>query len=213
MEIESTDDDLWDAECGLDVTAFRMYRTNAQLIQACVALGYLGPERKTLDPCVGKGVFWKHFKPNDFTTHDLKLDGVDVRALPYREDTFDAVVFDGPYKLNGTPTPTVGGVDERYGVDVPATWQDRMQLIRDGMTECHRVLRPGGYLLVKCQDQVCSGKVRWQGYEFTYHGVTDLGLELVDELYKYSKGGRPQPEGRGQVHARRNYSTMLVFVK
>jgi ubiquinone/menaquinone biosynthesis C-methylase UbiE len=83
-----------------------------------------------------------------------------------------------------------------------------MRLCRDGITEAVRVLRPGGHLLVKCQDQVCSGKVRWQSIDFSMHGI-GLGLQLVDRLELVSY--RPQPAGRRQVHARRNHSTMLVL--
>ena len=88
--------------------------------------------------------------------------------------------------------------------------QDRMRLCIDGITECHRVLKPGGHLLVKCQDQVCSGHVRWQTIEFAGHAV-ELGSRLVDQLHLPSY--RPQPAGRRQIHARRNYSTLLVLRK
>ena len=119
----------------------------------------------------------------------------------------DAVVFDPPYKLNGNPSDT-GGMDERYGVHVYTDWRDRMQLCRDGITECARVYNGTGYLLVKCQDQVSSGKVRWQTIEFANHAATlDLGLVDLLDLLSY----RPQPAGRRQVHARRNSSTLLVF--
>ena len=36
-----------------------------------------------------------------------------------------------------------------------------------------------------------------------------LGLELVDVLHV--QGYRKQPPGRRQIHARRDYSTALVF--
>jgi hypothetical protein len=91
-------------------------------------------------------------------------------------------------------------------VGVP--WQDRMQLCRDGITECVRVLRFKGFLLVKCQDQVCSAQVRWQTHDFAAHAES-LGCRLVDALYLTSY--RAQPEGRSQQHARRNYSTLLVL--
>lgn len=78
------------------------------------------------------------------------------------------------------------------------------------LTDTDVVLKPGGMLLVKCQDQVCSGKVRWQTIEFAGHAV-ELGSRLVDQLHLPSY--RPQPAGRRQIHARRNYSTLLVLRK
>lgn len=112
------------------------------------------------------------------------------------------------YFTGNSGTPASGEFDERYGVDVISTWQERHELIRAGITECARVLRAGGMFLLKCQDQVCSGHVRWQTDEFTRHAES-LGLVKVDRFDLI--GGRPQPEGRRQVHARRNTSTLLVF--
>ena len=188
-----------------DVKAATPWRTNADLIVSCRTLGYLRDDWVTLDPTYGRGTFWNLWRPKNLRWHDLKLDGVDFRQLPYPDHLFEAITFDPPYKLNGTPT---AAVDERYGVDAYASREDRHDLIRAGMKECHRVLHPGGSLLVKCQDQVNGGRVRWQTIEFANYGV-ELGLELVDMLHML--GGRPQPAGRRQEHARRNYSTMLVF--
>ena len=196
------------------VLAADSYPSNAELIVACRDLGYLRDEWYTLDPTYGRGTFWREWRPLRLSVHDIDPDkvpggeSIDFTNMGlYPDDFFDAVVFDGPYKLNGTPD---GGVDERYGVHEPTRWQDRMELIRDGITECVRVLKPGGFLLVKCQDQVCSGKVRWQTRSFADH-AEDLGCRLVDMLHKI--GGRPQPAGRRQVHARHNYSTMLILQK
>lgn len=187
------------------------WRTNGELIAACAELGYL--TGRVLDPTYGQGTWWSHYCPDRLDASDLDPDksptgvGVDFTDLPWLAGTFDAVAFDPPYKLNGTPDPAV---DHRYGVDVPASWKERHRLIRQGISEAARVLLPGGYLLLKCQDQVCSGKVRWQTHEFTNHAA-DVGLELVDRFDMLSY--RAQPAGRRQVHARRNSSTLLVFQK
>lgn len=189
------------------VLAFTPWETNAHMIVDVVALGYLRDTDLILDPTYGRGGWWKLWEPAGLVFHDLKLDGVDFRDLPYATGVFDAVAFDPPYKLNGTPTAEV---DERYGVDVVKTWQERHVLIAEGMVECARVLKKGGYLLLKCQDQVSSGHVRWQTDIFTRVGIGH-GLTKVDRLDML--GGRAQPDGRRQVHARRNASQLLVFVK
>lgn len=192
------------------VMAIDKWETNAHLIADCARLGYLRKEWRTLDPTYGHGTFWKLWRPDDLTGTDLDPDkslapfGVDFRELPWADRSFDAVVFDPPYKLNGTPTEQV---DKRYGVHEPTRWQDRMTLIDDGLTECARVLGDG-FLLMKCQDQVCSGKVRWQTVVFTRR-ASELGLGLVDRFDFLSY--RAQPNGVRQVTARRNASTLLVF--
>lgn len=193
----------------MTVMAYGTWATNAELIRDVATLGYLREGWWTLDPTYGEGTFWKLWRPKVLTATDLDPlrapDGVvDFTAMPWDRGAFDAVVFDPPYKLNGTPDPIL---DQRYGVHRYTRWQDRMDLIRAGLDECARVLGEG-YLLVKCQDQVCSGKVRWQTDEVTNH-LARLGLGKVDRFDFPSY--RPQPNGRRQVHARRNTSSLLVF--
>lgn len=186
-----------------EILAVGEWTTNAAMIADVARLGYL--TGRVLDPTYGRGKWWTVWRPAELVTHDLRTDGVDFRHLPHPDGSFDAVTFDPPYKLNGTPTDRI---DAPYGVDVVDTRDGRHDLIRAGMTECARVLAPSGYLLVKCQDQVNGGKVRWQTHDFAAHGIS-LGLALVDSLVMLAY--RPQPAGRRQVHARRNYSTLLVF--
>lgn len=202
----------------MTVMAMSTARTNAELIEQCAELGYLRAEWLTLDPTWGHGKFWTLWRPQRLAGSDLDpalspIGGcVDFTNLPWVADWFDAVTFDPPYKLNGTSTgkgPSAS--DESYGVHGPnVSWQDRHRLIRDGITECVRVLKPKGMLLVKCQDQVCSGAKRWQTREFADHAES-LGCRLVDMLHP--PGGRKQPKGRRQVHSRQNYSTMLILRK
>jgi hypothetical protein len=113
------------------------------------------------------------------------------------------------YFTGNSGTPALGDFDDRFGVEVPTRWQDRHKLIGEGLDECARLTRK--YVLMKCQDQVSSGHVRWQTFEFVRRAEMDLGLHLEDMLHKL--GGREQPKDRRQVHARRNYSTLLVFKK
>lgn len=201
------------------VLSFTTARNNAELILQCARLGYLHEDWVTCDPTYGLGKFWTLWKPAELLASDLdeskgpSLFGpVDFTKLPWVSNHFDAVVLDGPYKLNGTSTGKgCAASDAGYGVDgAYVKWQDRHKLIRDGITECVRVLKSGGFLLVKCQDQVCSGQKRWQTREFADHAES-LGCRLVDMLHL--GGYRKQPAGRRQLHAQQNYSTMLVLVK
>lgn len=188
-------------------------RNNAELMLECKRLGYLRDEWLTLDPTYGLGRFWHLWCPPRLIASDGDLErspirkAIDFTNMPWPDGTFDVVVFDPPYKLNGTPSLSS---DVDYGVGTGVPWHKRHHTIRAGITEALRVLKADGVLMVKCQDQVSSGHVHWQTHEFSDHAVKQ-GARLIDMLHLVSY--RPQPDGRIQVHARRNYSTLLIFHK
>lgn len=183
--------------------------SNAELIVEARDLGYLHNDWLTLDVTYGRGTFWNLYRPRRLVTNDLGKGTPDVRfdarQMPFPDDTFDVTVIDFPYKLNGTPDPDI---DERYGVEQVRTRDERHDLMYAGLAEGIRVTRPLGFVLFKCQDQVNSGRVWWQSRMFAEHAES-LGCTHKDSLLKL--GHRPQPEGRSQQHARRNYSTLLVL--
>jgi hypothetical protein len=194
------------------VLAAHRWATNAELIaHGVVPLGHLRASWTTLDPTWGLGTWWKLWRPDVLVGSDLDPTksptgtSVDFTALPHADRSVDVVAFDPPYKLNGTATDEV---DDRYGVAGDyVTWQERHDLICRGITEAARVARHR--LLLKCQDQVCSGAKRWQTREFADHAET-VGLRLADRLDMLTRP-RPQPAGRRQVHALQAYSTLLIF--
>ena len=188
------------------------WRTNGDLIADVAKLGYLDGD--VLDVTFGVGTFWKQWVPASLVACDLNAAKspigypVDFTNLPRDfQGQFDAVVIDPPYKLNGRPTSTS---DERYGVEEYTPWRDRITLMREGMVECYRALRPKGYLLVKVQDQVCSGKKRWLTDVASEQATKFMAMEKVDRFDMLTTP-RPQPEGRRQLHSLQNYSTLLVF--
>lgn len=196
----------------MTVPACYPWKNNGRLIEDIARLGYIQATDNVLDPTYGKGVFWKYFRPPLLTACDLDPRkspigySVDFTNMPFDAETFDVVSLDGPYKLNGRPDPIL---DERYGTDTYRRWQDRYELIYRGIDECWRVLKTGGILLVKCQDQVCSGQVRWQTYDFRAR-AEQRGMKMIDR-FDMTGTSRPQPGKRKQKHAHGRPSTMLVF--
>lgn len=176
---------------------------------------------RVLDTTFGAGVFWKKVRPANLWTMDAvpsklaeRAEGTvrlvaDFTQIPFRPRSFDVVVFDPPYKLNGTPTVDVDGMDFRYGVHTYTRWQERMTLIAQGVSELAPLVAPQGRLIVKCMDQVCSGDVRWQTDMVTALGQL-AGLVKTDRL-DLLNDPREQPEGRGEEHLEANYSTFLIF--
>lgn len=201
------------------VLAIGSHRNNAELIAACARLGYLTDDGPTWDGTYGLGRFWTLWQPRHLCRTDADprrspdcLGGLDATASGWIDAAWRHVVLDPPYKLNGTSTGRGGAAcDDDYGVGGPyTTVQGRLDLMAAMLTEAARVLAPKGTLLYKCQDQVVSGRVVWQTHLMAAHAAT-VGLRLVDQLHLVSY--RAQPPGRRQLHARRNYSTLLVFRK
>lgn len=195
------------------VLAANNWPSNAELI-ADVATLYIKPTDLVIDVTYGRGIWWKKFRPDNLVTHDLRLDGVDFRNLPEPDNTFDVVAYDPPYvSVGGRKTTGIADMHDRYGLtDAPTTPQGVHDQMIDGLGEAKRVVKPGGLILMKCQDYISSGKY-WPGT----HGVLMAAeiiysLEVVDR-FEHIGSPRPQPPGRRQVHARRNLSTLFVFQK
>lgn len=193
-----------------DVLALGKWADNGRMIADAHRLGYVGD--RVLDLTYQLGTFWKHHRPDDLVTNDLDVDvdadhHVDAAGdyPPEWTASFDTVVWDPPYKNSGTAPAS----DARYGVTDYVPHTERASLLVAGAVNAVRAVKPGGYLLVKCQDQVAGGAVRWQTYEELVPAMRDVPVRLVDEFV--FRSGRPQPRGRRQLHARRNYSKLMVF--
>lgn len=195
------------------VKAAHNWKTNADLIADVAQLGYLQKEDRILDPTFGRGLWWTQWQPAHLHKHDLLLDGVDFRNLPYEDGYFDSIAFDPPYvSVGGRKTTTIPDFHNRYGMtDAPSSPASLQILINEGLTEMYRLLRKRGILLCKVQDYISSGKF-WDGTHWTTDHAYHLGFEKVDRL-EHMGSTRAQPSGRRQVHARRNLSTLFVFRK
>lgn len=165
-----------------------------------------------LDCTYGNGGWWTKLRPEHLTAHDLKTDGVDFTALPEPDETFDAVVFDPPYiPQGGCDTSTSQAFADRFGL-TPRSRLSLWELIHDGLAECRRVLKPSGFLLVKCCDFVNGG-----GFHLGHRKVLDFGAELglrCHDLIIHASGSGPGGHNIfTPIRARRAHSYLLVFTK
>lgn len=190
------------------------HRNNSELIANIAEIGYLQQDVATCDPTYGLGNFWNDWVPDEACQwfSDLAVEkspqgySIDFEHTPYLDGFFPQVIFDPPFKLSGKPG---GTMDDNYGIDKYIDWRKRHAWIKRGITEMTRILDPTeGVLIVKCMDQVCASRYRWQAREFAEHAES-LGLRLVDTAHVQSY--RPQPGNRPQVHFHRGYSTALIL--
>lgn len=186
--------------------------TNADLITAVATLYLSG---SVMDATYGKGGWWRRFRPDPFVVHDLdpeKGDGVDFTALPEAEGTYDAVTFDPPYiPQGGYDSSTAREFTDRFGL-TSRSRAELWELIGAGMAECARVLRPEGWLLVKCTDFVNGGAFHL-GHRKVLDLADPLGLSCWDLIVHHTGSGPGGHNIYTPIRARRHHSYLLVFRK
>lgn len=196
------------------------FGTNAELI-ATVAKLYLADGDVVADVTYSSGRFWNktditryRFLASDLMAQRDKRTTVlacDFRALPYRDDSVDALVFDPPY----IHSPGKGMLNTRYNglatTDM-ASYADIMALYHDGMTEAARVLRDGGQLWVKCKDTLASERQRWS-HITVFEEADKLGLYPRDLFLLVPPAPSSVTTGRWarQIHARKVHSYLWIF--
>jgi len=111
-----------------------------------------------LDPTCGSKMFWFDKDPSKVIFGDLRhethtlCDGrslvicpdiqLDFTVLPFRNSQFTMVVFDPPHLEHAGPQ---GWQRLKYG----SLFGDWHSTLRQGFSECFRVLEPGGILIFK----------------------------------------------------------------
>lgn len=174
----------------------------------------------------GKGVFWKHVREDAYVVRGSDIStGVDLRKLPYPKESVDCVVLDPPY-MEGLFRRSEGhmagsgshGAFRKHYSDGKATtdgpkWHGAvLDLYFAGGREAHRILKPQGVLIVKCQDEVSANTQRLTHVEII-NEYAELGFYAKD-LFVVVRLNRPvMSRVLRQVHARKNHSYFLVFVK
>ncbi len=180
----------------------------------------------------GKGVFWRNVPDSlyEVKATDIAM-GVDCRDLPYSDESIDCVVLDPPYMEGfyrkqadhkaGSGTHSTFREAYSNGNEVNEDKKNRGtkkwhaavtdMYFRAG-EEAYRVLRPGGILIAKCQDEVSAGK-QWLTHVEIINAYEAMGFYTKD-LFVVVRTNKPAVSRlKNQVHARKNHSYFLVFIK
>lgn len=184
---------------------------------------YVAPGSTIADVTFGRGVFWKQIPKDRFKVlaSDL-LNGVDFRNLPYAEGSLDCLVLDPPYMHTPGGTAHTGhqnyeGYYRNNRVSAANASEKKyheavLDLYFKAGLEAHRVLRPEGIFIVKCQDEVCANQQRLTHIELV-NEFAQKGF-IAEDVFVLVRTNRP---GLSRVirqrHARKNHSYFLVFRK
>lgn len=187
------------------------------------------------DVTYGGGVFWSKVDTEryELLATDLSM-GVDCRALPYGDNFLDALVLDPPY-MEGLLRDTVGhkagggshaafrtyysNGDEHSSRwqkpdgTPPAKWHGAVrELYYYAALEAWRTLKPGGVFIVKCQDEVSANR-QWLTHVEIINDCAEMGFYAKDIFITMRLNRAGMSRLKKQVHARKNHSYFLVFVK
>lgn len=192
--------------------------TNDLLFPKVLSL-YVALGSRVADVTYGKGVFWRTVPAEafDLLATDLQ-DGVDARDLPYGNGSIDCVVFDPPYMHTpgGTAHANHQNYEGYYRNNKAASKKKYHEAVLDlyfeAAKEAFRVLKEGGVYIVKCADEVCANRQRLTHVEII-NELEQYGF-VTEDLFVLVQNGKPGVSRvLQQVHARKNHSYFIVFIK
>ncbi len=211
---------------------------NAELFAQILAL-HVPAGSVIADVTYGLGAFWRKVPDGCYQVlaSDIALKAglparpgfrlrgdIDCCALPDADASLDALVLDPPY-MEGLFRREAGQMAgsgshaafrRAYSASTATTgegprWHDAViDLYARAGSEAARVLRPGGRMIVKCQDEVSANTQRLTHVELIT-GYESLGFYCKD-LFVLVRSNSPSVSRlKTQVHARKNHSYFLVF--
>lgn len=194
--------------------------------------------KQILDACCGSRMFWFNRNHPDAVYMDNRAldttlcDGrkltiapdivADFRAIPFADNSFRLVVFDPPHLVRAGEKSWVA---QKYGV-LSDTWP---QDIKRGFDDCMRVLKPGGVLIFKWnEDQIKLADVyrsyAWDVFSHVHkrrgctrvrHGICNLRNVQMGGIQQHRHRRDPAAKARVQqgqaVSARRQGDLMRLI--
>lgn len=195
-----------------------VYTSNFDCIKNIMELYNI--ERFDLDCTYSKGNFWKNLpeplhKTDLFPVNDSVI-MANSESLPFGNDSMSNIMYDPPfvisgksYKENKDGSSIIAKRFEGY-----STYEKLTKNYYGTLKELHRVCKPNGFVVMKCQDTVSGGK-----QFFTHVNVINMGYGIgfyPRDLFILTNNVRLNSFGgkwKKQMHARKYHSYFIVFEK
>lgn len=169
-----------------------------------------------LDATVNTGRFWKG---SERSVIGLDIDpkhcpdvAGDNMNMPFRDNSFDVVVFDPPHIPNQGKDQSKD-FNTRFGLVLKSPIENGYNfshLYPPFAQEAYRVLKPEGILFCKIADYVHGHRFQWAHIEFIKAAVA-VGFCACDCIVKVRKGPIVSPRWKTAHHARRHHCYWLIF--
>jgi len=181
---------------------------------------YVPDERIDVDSTYSRGYFYKNTgiaEPRykfDISPQSESVSFGDSRNLPLPGQSVQCMMFDPPFLATTGKSlneDTGNIINRRFGVY--ASEHALHQFYVDSLTEAHRVLKPNGILIFKCQDKVSSGK-QYMSHVFIANAAVKAGFYPKDLFILLAKSRLVANwQAKNQKHARKYNAYFWVFEK
>lgn len=209
----------------MDEIIYSAYQAENTDVLAKILSLYVRPKADVIDMTYADGTFWRRVPAlynvwsNDLYNPKKKADyQYDMRNTKFPANSFDAVIIDPPYAVKKAgrlksnirmAVPQAGYGVFGNGEFSKMTDAENIKLYLDASKEARRLLKKGGYLILKVQDGGSSGRF-WKQPR-----LMDLEGFFCEDLFVVIQKGLPpwDPKWKNQYHARKNHSYFIVHRK
>ena len=183
------------------------------IIQSIIEL-YIPEGKIELDPCYGKGCFYKSGKIQtpkyrfDIRPAVNEVKPCNCKNLPFEDNSINSIIFDPPFIAY--PGKNLIKKLKRYGTF--RTYNDLKNMYKESFKEFYRILKRDGILIIKCQDATFGRDIIFIHIDDVIIPCRQIGFKEVDLFILLSKGRIENRDGK-QRHSRKYHCYFIVFKK